>query len=393
MKLRLIRRNINAFTMIELLVVVAIIGILSGLIIVGMGSLTQDARDGKRKAEIDAVRKALWSQSNMGTKSYPVETNWCCLGKTGDCTTLASVLVPDFLGKLPQDPSYNPLNKESCYMYKSNGTTFDLYTKLEKKGSISLSPESVKISESQSCDEANGWIDTGLGFCVMQWEAKIQGDNNGNQTYNAAFVPESRSAGTPWVNISQINAIAECKSIGAHLINNAEWMALARDIESVSSNYTGGVLNRGNVGDTAAGDYNGADPEAGVTNALATLTLSNGKTINHFSGNVWEWVDYTISGAGSQPQVPSQTSFGWQEINAVTDFGNNLGYNNVGPKNTSLNGSTGAGRIYYQSTYTSERALARGGRWDGGSNAGVFALWLTYSTSGFYATVGCRCAR
>jgi prepilin-type N-terminal cleavage/methylation domain-containing protein len=384
----------QAFTLIELLVVITIIGILSTLIIIGMSSLTQDARDAKRKDEIDTVRKALWSQSNMGSKGYPVETSWCCLGKTGDCLNLASALVPDFLGKLPQDPSYSSSNCEHCYMYKSDGTTFDLYTKLEKGGVISLSPDSVQISQSKTCDEANGWINTGLGFCVMQWEVKIQGDNNGNQTYNAAFVPESRSAGTPWVNISQTQAIAECKSIGAHLINNAEWMALARDIESVSSNYTSGSLNRGNVGYAADGEYNGANPEAGVTNALATLTLSNGKTINHLSGNVWEWVDYTISGAGSQPQEPNQTLGEWQEITGVSDLGNNLGYNDVGPKNTSLNGSNGAGRIYYQSTDISERALQRGGDWSGGSYAGVYALDLDHSTPSSFSTyIGFRCAQ
>jgi general secretion pathway protein G len=381
----------NAFTMIELLVVVAIIGILSALIIVGMSSLTQDARDAKRKDEIDTVRKAIWSQSSMGSKGYPVETSWCCLGKTGNCTTLTSALVPDFLGKLPQDPSYSSSNCEHCYMYKSDGTTFDLYTKLEKGGAISLSPDSVQISKDKTCDEANGWINTGLGFCVMQWEAKIQGDNNGNQAYSAAFVPESRSTGTPWVNISQTQAIAECKSIGAHLINNAEWMALARDIESVSSNYTSGVLKRGNVG-AVTGGYDGANPEAGVANPLGTLFLSNGKTINHLSGNVYEWVDYTLSGVGSQPQDPNLTTWGWQEINDVRDFGNNLGYDNVGPKNTSLDSSTGAGPILYDSTFSGS-ALVRGGFWVDGSYAGVFALVLNFSASDFFTYIGFRCAK
>ena len=339
----------KSFTMIELLVVVAIIGILSMLIVVGTGALLQDARDSKRRDEINTVRKAVWMQSSMGSRGYPVETSWCCLGKTGNCPTLTSALVPDFLGRLPSDPLYTANNKEYCHMYKSNGTTFDLYTKLEKKGSISLSPDSIKISDSQNCDTANGWIDTGLGFCVMQWEAR-----------NSGGYPASTGVGLPWVSVSQVDAIAACKSIGAHLINNSEWMALARDIESVSSNYVSGVLKRGNVGDAATGDYDGANPESGVTNALATLTLSNSQTINHFSGNVWEWVDYTISGAGSQPQTPSQ-AWGWQEISAVTNFGNDLGYNNVGPKNASLDGSTGAGRIYYQSSDTGPRALTRGG--------------------------------
>ncbi|MFA5714888.1 MAG: type II secretion system protein [Candidatus Paceibacterota bacterium] len=384
-------QNQSAFTMIELLVVVAIIGILSALIIVGMGSLTQDARDAKRKDEIDTVRKALYSQSSLGTKGYPVETSWCCLGKTGNCTTLTSALVPDFLGKLPQDPSYNSSNKESCYMYKSNGTTFDLYTKLEKGGAISLSPDSVQISKDKTCDEANGWINTGLGFCVMQWEAKIQGNNNGNQTYSASFVPESRSTGTPWVNISQTQAIAECKSIGAHLINNAEWMALARDIESVSSNYAGGILFRGNSDSSATMD--GSNPLSGIYTRNHTLSGSSSK-IWDLAGNAWEWVDYTISGAGSQPKDNSDTTWAWNEFSEIDTWGNNLGYNNVGPKNTSLNSSTGAGRIYSanDNTHALEHSLRRGGAWYGILDVGVFTLELDDSTYCYDMSIGFRCA-
>ncbi|MFA6374095.1 MAG: hypothetical protein WCX24_00790, partial [Candidatus Paceibacterota bacterium] len=248
------------------------------------------------------------------------------------------------------DPNYNPSNQEWCYMYKSDGTTFDLYAKLEGKGAISLSPESVQITTVRN-DCPTNWIDTGLGFCVMQYEARNQGG-----------VPTSMTGGTIWTTISQIDAIAACKSIGAHLINNAEWMALARDIESVGTNWTGGsvgsgILKRGNVGITDAGSYDGADPDTGIADTKAQLTLSNGQTIWHLSGNVWEWVDFTITGAGSQPQVVYQTPFGWQEFTAVTDYGNTLGRDNVAPKSTSLAGSTGAGRIYYQSDYASLRAL------------------------------------
>jgi len=372
----------KAFTMIELLVVIAIVGILSALITPAVQSMMQDGRDTERKAELNTLRKAIWMQSNMGSLGYPIETSWCCVDEAGDCPNLASALVPTYISKLPSDPMYNLNNKEFCYMYKSNGITFDLYAKLEKKGSVSLSPDQVKISETQTCDEANGWIDTGLGFCVMQWEAR-----------NSGGYPASISTGTPWVSITQPQAAAACKSIGAHLINNAEWMALARDIESVGSNYVSGVLKRGNVGDSATGDYDGANPESGVTNSLGTLSLSNGKTINHLSGNVWEWVDYTITGANSQPQTPNLTAFAWGEINSITNWGNTLSYGMVGPKNTSLDGSKGAGRIYYQSTYTSEIALLRGGSWDDTLAAGVFALALNRSPSSTNTYFGFRCAR
>jgi len=388
----------KSFTLIEILVVIVVVGILSAFILVGMSSITKDARDSQRKSEITRIRNAIWSASNMGVNGYPTTPDQgsgsrvtCCLG-TGDtnCTNIETAIG----GAIPKDPLTKTGSKEYCYNYKSDGTSFDVYAKLEGSSAVSLSETKVtSVKETDDC--GTGWINTGLGFCVMQYEAKITGDDNGNQAYNSAFVPESRSTGTPWVNISQINAIAECKSIGAHLINNAEWMALARDIESVSTNYVGGVLKRGNVGDTATGDYNGADPEAGVTNALATLYLSNGQTINHLSGNVWEWVDYTISGAGSQPKDNDDATWAWNEFSAIDTWGNVLGYDNVGPKNHSLDGSTGAGRIYSanDNTYATVRALLRGGNWAYTSGAGVFALHSGNGPTDTNTGIGFRCAR
>lgn len=39
------------------------------------------------------------------------------------------------------------------------------------------------------------------------------------------------------IHLSSNTAITACKAIGAHLINNAEWMAIARDARLVSSNW------------------------------------------------------------------------------------------------------------------------------------------------------------
>jgi len=374
-------RTKSAFTLIELLVVITIIGILSGLIVIGMNSLTQDARDAKRKNEIDTVRKALYSQSNMGSKGYPVETNWCAIGKTGDCPNLTSALVPDFLPKLPQDPLYNSSNKEYSYMYKSDGTTFDLYTKLEDGGVISLSPGSVQISKDKDCSGLPGeWINTGLGFCVMKWEARFDGTTN----CTASGCPISTGASIPIVSSSPYNIFsAGCKAIGAHLMNNAEWMALARDIESVGSNWTGGsvgsgVLKRGNSGDTSPGGYNGGVRESGLSSSLAVLTLNNGATINHFSGNVSEWVDYTVSGVSSRPQNPSNPYGGSQiEFKNIVDWGSYLTYNDVGPKNTSFDSTYGVGRIYYVSSDDNSQTMERGGDYYGWPvTAGVFSVHL-----------------
>jgi prepilin-type N-terminal cleavage/methylation domain-containing protein len=355
----------QSFTLIEILVVIVIVGILSSFILIGTSSFFESARDSQRKAEMTRLRNAIWSASNMGVNGYPTTPDQgsnsratCCLG-TGDtnCTNIESAIG----GAIPKDPSFKTGSKEYCYFYKSDGTTFDLYTMLENGGVVSLSESTVSsVKTSDDCGE--GWINTGLGFCVMQYEAKCPvGDDVGSDGCAYAV---SRAEGTPWTNISQINAAAACKAIGAHLINNAEWMAIARDIESVGTNWTGGsvgsgVIKRGNTG-TCTGCYDGGDPEAG-TNALATLYLSNTKAIHHFSGNVWEWVDYTI-GTGSAPsQQPQLPTSAWAALNSkdVTNWGSVLGYDNVGPKNNNYGTTSyGSGAIWYNNTDTAVRALS-----------------------------------
>jgi len=391
----------SSFTLIEILVVVVIVGVLSGIIIVGMSSASSQARDSKRRVEMDTIRQDLWTATNMGLNGYPTTPEidpvnfpgvrgWCCVGlstaEDPNCINLNSELS-DFT--LPRDPSYKPGNKEFCYMYKSNGTTFDLYTKLEGKGAISLSPDSFQITDKRNDCPAN-WIDTGLGFCVMKYEAK-----------NVSGVATSQPGNAPWINISQVAAAAACKAIGAHLINNAEWMAIARDAESVSSNWNGLVMCRGHSDCSPANALsvsNPSDPydqtgQSSPSEQRRTLTLSNGQTIWDFSGNVWEWVDYVITGAGSQPQEPLIVAFDWVEFPSIKNYGNTFGRGNIAPKDFSLDRSNGVGNIYYESNRATTHALLRSGYWCYHTYAGSFAASLVYSPASEWPFIGFRCAR
>jgi len=49
----------NGFTLIELLVTIAIIGIIAGVVMVSYGSVQKQARDKRRVAETEEIRKAL----------------------------------------------------------------------------------------------------------------------------------------------------------------------------------------------------------------------------------------------------------------------------------------------------------------------------------------------
>jgi formylglycine-generating enzyme required for sulfatase activity len=184
-------------------------------------------------------------------------------------------------------------------------------------------------------------------------------------------------------------------------------MAIARDIEQVPENWTGGavgsgILKRGNVGTPDAGSYDGDNPETGILNSKAILKLSNGEEIYHFSGNVWEWVDDKIEcGVASCPisMMPydSTPASEWVEFTSVNTWGKYsraelgplgayTGTNGVGKINTDYDAAAGS-----SDTYT--HAFRRGGHWNDGANAGVFALILNDSPTSLHTAFGFRCAR
>ncbi|MGI6340634.1 MAG: SUMF1/EgtB/PvdO family nonheme iron enzyme [Minisyncoccales bacterium] len=241
-----------------------------------------------------------------GYSSYPKDS-LCIEDTTKNSNFLSSIGIENY----PKHPNYTD-GTNNCFLYFSDGQNYSIRTPAQGNNGYliqeSRHPKTQDIEK--SCE--SGWIPFG-NRCIMQYEAKAKSDADSSIDADGvgvsigSYSPASVSEGQPWRSISQIDAKKACEKIGAHLITNAEWMAIARDIEQVKSNWTGGsigsgMIKRGNVGIVDAGSYNGADPEAGITNDLAKLTLSNGKQIYHFSGNVWEWVDDKIEcGVSSCP--------------------------------------------------------------------------------------------
>jgi hypothetical protein len=297
----------------------------------------------------------------------------------------------------------------------SSGTTIEITTSTLAAASYTFYANATGGGGTSSCSTANvsytinacpaGYISVpsmaAVGapdnFCVMQYEAKNSGGD-----------PVSTATGAPWVSINQVNAKAECQSLGANydLISNPEWMAIARNVENVASNWTDGAvglgcLKRGNVGPTNActgGDsgYNGSDPESGAgRNALASLTLDNGEVIWDLSGNVWEWTDWTLGGAlstnmsqGNKPSSGGTPVASWIELTALDTFSALAPAESILPDDPSFNASHGMGRYY---AGTSGGAALRGGHWAYGTYAGAFALILNRSSSSTFTDVGFRC--
>jgi len=245
-------------------------------------------------------------------------------------------------------------------------------------------------------------------FCVMKYEAK-----------NVSSVATSQASGTPWVSIQRgtdattaSSAWKACKDISVSgysfdLLTNAQWQAIARNIESVSSNWSNGSssdsnsLNRGNSNQSAAlaadaSDTNGCvgitsndDPADNCGSAWhvnkRTHTLSNGEVIWDIAGNVWEWVQDNLTSQGSNDYV-SQNPANVPDASAGKLKWGPAG--NYTAKNSGEYGGLGYGYLNY-----SGGAVLRGGVWGSDTSAGVFASHLncdpTYTSN--YG-VGFRCA-
>lgn len=109
----------KGFTLVELLVVVAIIGLLAGIATVSVNSTRVRARDARRIADIKQMQNALELYNNSNSGVYPTLAVDTTLGLAGALTissTGIGVAGGDiFLNVVPKDPGTN------AYLYKTCG--------------------------------------------------------------------------------------------------------------------------------------------------------------------------------------------------------------------------------------------------------------------------------
>ncbi len=113
----------QSFTLIELLIVVAIIGILAALIIVSLNTILPRTRDAQRKAALNEIQKALAEfyinhGYYPGEQSFPPPTGgwWESVSYTVDGAEVYNDLLK-YMSSVPEDPLYAKTSQD--YFYES----------------------------------------------------------------------------------------------------------------------------------------------------------------------------------------------------------------------------------------------------------------------------------
>lgn len=111
----------TGFTIIELLMVISIIGILVTVAFTSFTGIQQDARDARRREDIDSLNTAIQKYRNdLGT--YPV---------AADYTELISILqTGDYISAVPKDP-IDGGDHVFQYISDADGTQYQLWATLE----------------------------------------------------------------------------------------------------------------------------------------------------------------------------------------------------------------------------------------------------------------------
>ena len=111
------RTSGSGFTLIELMIVVAIIGILAAIAIPKFADLLRKAQEGATKGKLGSIRSALSIYYADNEGYFPIDA------KTNPSTVLEDTLIPKYIDVLPE--SQAPPYHASSNLVRTHGTPYN----------------------------------------------------------------------------------------------------------------------------------------------------------------------------------------------------------------------------------------------------------------------------
>lgn len=151
--------SIKGFTLIEMLIVIAIIAILSSVVLAGLPQIRNSAYDSRRTSDLQHIQSYLETFYNQD-RVYPSSGNWEALN--------SSLIEKAGISKVPNDPLVHP-DGTGGYVYCYSSTDQQGYILGAKLSSVSAAKDSWRgnAQSGYTCTEAS--IDCSAGsnwYCL-----------------------------------------------------------------------------------------------------------------------------------------------------------------------------------------------------------------------------------
>ena len=329
----------KGFTLLEILLVVAIIAILAGIVIVAINPARQLGlgRDSERKSDINTIYKAVNQYLiDKGTPPLSITstlTPICVTGQTGDCVDL-SALVPTYLPEMPKDPTAT--STTGYEIAKVNGNVY-----VEASCTEIGFTNQAGYSTSTPVDAFVGQIPTGItpsgasGSCSVVRGSGGGGVTTHTVTFDANGGTGSMSAQTITQGASA-NLTSNSFTLTDHIFSGWSTTSGGSVAYADGASYTMGGSNvtlyavwatpPAEVTVSGAGDdsYNGVYPNSGTSCGYPYGVNSNGK-----------YLYFEACGGGAADNV-------WA-LGTTLGYEGNYGY--VNTSNTSSDGPAGGNWI------------------------------------------------
>lgn len=141
-------QNQPGFTLIELMVTIAIIAIISAIGVVVYSSAQKSGRISKRAQDLAAIQTALEVYKSANGK-YPIQATWECI----ESLPAAYTLAPKYMPVVPKDPLDSGAAVANCYRYQSDAVGNEY--KIRTNPTIAAAASGPEMSSTQFAQQRN----------------------------------------------------------------------------------------------------------------------------------------------------------------------------------------------------------------------------------------------